>query len=135
MEKAKQIFEEAIELYPKNLSLRSNYSELLIGLGKFGDARKSIEKTIELCSSQKERQEMEVMRITLIMIIEGYEKARKFVHSFITDFTLQNLHWDYSDIAPALSCLSKIDRKRIEAIQKLNLGRCSVDNVKALWDL
>ncbi|KAF5429756.1 Tetratricopeptide (TPR) repeat, partial [Candidatus Methanophagaceae archaeon] len=135
MEKAKQTFKEAIEIFPKNLSLRSNYSELLIVLDKLGDARKSIEKAIVLCFSQKERQDMEVIRITLIMIIEGYEKARKFVHSFINDFTLQNSHWDYSDIAPALSSLSEIDRKRIEAIQKLNLGRCSVDNVKALWGL
>ena len=135
MGKAKQTFEEAMELFPKNLSLRSNYSELLIAMGKFGDARKSIEKTIELCSSQEERQDMEVMQITLVMKIEGFDRGREVVRLFIDDFKFQNSRWDYSDIAPALSDLSEIDRKRIEAIQHLNLGKRSVNNVKALWNL
>ena len=69
------------------------------------------------------------------MIIEGFGKAREILRVFINDFKFQNTQWDYSVIAPALSDLSEIDRKRIEAVQNLNLGRYSVDFVKTLWDL
>ena len=135
MEKAKKTFEEAIERFPKDTNLKSNFSELLIALGKFEDARKSIEKTIDICSSLEDKQNMEVLQITLVMLIKGFKKAREVVSMFIGDFKFQYAQWDYSDIVPALSDLSEIDRKRIEAVQNLNLGKCSVDFVKTLWDL
>ncbi|MBU4350504.1 tetratricopeptide repeat protein [bacterium] len=71
IEKAKKTFEDAIELFPKDASSILNYSELLIALGKFDDARKSIEKAIDVFPSIKDKQNMQVMKITLVIGIIG----------------------------------------------------------------
>ena len=55
MKKAKKTFEDAIERFPKDASSILNYSELLNALGKFNDARKSIEKTIDVFPSMKDK--------------------------------------------------------------------------------
>jgi len=50
MKKAKKTFEDAVERFPKDAPSILNYSELLIALSKFDDARKSIEKAIDVFS-------------------------------------------------------------------------------------
>jgi tetratricopeptide (TPR) repeat protein len=81
MKKAKKTFEDAIERFPKDAPSILNYSELLIALSKFDDARKSIEKNIDIFSSMKDKQNMQVMKITLVMIIEGFYNNRDCVDS------------------------------------------------------
>jgi len=55
MKKAKKTFEDAIERFPKDTSSILNYSEILIALGKFDDARKLIEKAIDVFPSMKDK--------------------------------------------------------------------------------
>jgi len=81
MKKAKKTFEDAIERFPKDTSSILNYSEILIALGKFDDARKLIEKAIDVFPSMKDKQNMQVMKITLVIIIEGFYNNRDCVDS------------------------------------------------------
>ena len=71
MGKAIKTFEDAIESFQKDTSSILNYSELLIALGKFDDARKSTEKNINIFSSMKDKKNMQAMKITLVIKIQG----------------------------------------------------------------
>ncbi len=129
-------YEEAIKKFPESISLRSNYSELLILLGNLEKADRLIEETIKLCSSEVEERNLAVMRITINLCLNRYEEARAMVIKFIDNFNPKVISdWEYFDIEPVIAKLPDIDQQRIKVIQQVNLGKNTIAEAKALWQL
>lgn len=137
IKEASELYMKAMKQFPGDTMLGLSYSELLIVMGKFVEARKSIRKLTKSSLSQVERCILDIMTITLSLITKDHLRTKAMAGEFIKKFDKSIvLQWDYSDIMPALSKLSPIDLDRIRALHDLSLGRGrSIDAIKELWDI